>query len=212
MKNFIISMVIFMFLISGCAAGNIEESNDHIKIRTETSGQIFLTPPRKGKKHVLIKIVDTESHDLNLNETIKNRLIKRGYQIVDYPDRADYMLQGKVVQSGEVEPEVLKAAYKSRVGTKLYSREVQSQNDLIGRAVGVFLNGTQNFLNGTQKKSYVIIVDLKITEIQEDRYSRKVTKSNKARIVSGANGCQLSLEETVSKLRDNIVNHAVSVF
>ena len=202
MKRFTI-IVCLATIIDGCVAHTSSHGENNEKIITTISGNPMIDPPMPSQNRVLVKIVNpTDQNDLNPQEAVKNGLAAKGYRLVDYPDQANYTIMGRIVQAGETEPQLLKEAYRSRYGTRLSLQE--SGDDMLANAVG-------QLVGEVRAKSYLMIVDLKITSQQQVKNKAR-SQTIKTRIVSGIQGTRAPAEEIMPKIRDKIVHSAVSMF
>ena len=202
MKRFAIIVCLAM-IIGGCVAHTSSHGENNEKIITTISGNPMIDPPMPGQNRVLVKIANpTDQNDLNPQEAVKNGLAAKGYRLVDYPDQANYTIMGRIVQAGETEPQLLKEAYRSRYGTRLSLQE--SGDDMLANAVG-------QLVGEVRAKSYLMIVDLKITSQQQVK-GKKKRQTIKTRIVSGIQGTRAPAEEIMPQIRDKVVLSAVSMF
>lgn len=203
MRKFILLSVLLCF---GCAANRVATKDTNVNIRTRVSNHFYLEPVQKGEKFVLVKIANqtTKQKGFSIDKRLIQDLEGRGYQVVQYPDKANLIVQGKVIQAGEMEPEVLKAAYNTRFGTNIRMRKRQSK-DLFVKTIGLIAGKVQH-------KSYGIIFDMQVKQIQRtESLGRKVSK-NKTRIVSGIHQCKLQEDEAGAMLEKDLLNHITALF
>lgn len=192
-----------IFLISGCATAPAKGGESGARVVTTTSGSTVLPPAIKGQNHVLVKITNpTEQEGLALDEHVKSGLSKKGYRIVDYPDQADYTVLGSVIQAGEIPPDELKAARRSRHGTRIIARETHA--DLLSKAVG-------RLVDGARAKCHAMIVDVKITCKQKDgRTTRR--QDSKTRIVSALENTRQPLKQSLPAIEEGVLRTLLSIF
>ena len=192
-----------LFLISGCATGPAKGGESGAKVVTTTSGSTVLPPAIKGQNHVLVKISNPTGQDgLALGDHLKGGLSQKGYRIVDYPDQADYTVLGSVIQAGEIQPEALKAARRSRHGTRIIARETHA--GLLSKAVG-------SLVDGARAKCYAMIVDVKITCKQKD--GRTTSRQNsKTRIVAALENTRQPLTQNLPAIEESVLRTLLSIF
>lgn len=200
LKSIPVVALIFMAVFSSM----VFASEKPLNIKTEANGQVFIEPARKGQNRVLVKISDpTAQANLRLAESIRSALKEKGYRITENTDNANFIIQGNVIRSGEVEPELLEAAYKSPFGARF--RVIEPKADPIAKTVGLFFRAAKG-------KSYAIIVDLILTEKKMDGNSRQSVEKSRCRIIAGVDGSHLPIDQTMPKLREYFKNHVSAYF
>ncbi len=194
-----------VLLCLGCVATQTTTKDTKVNIRTQASNHIYLEPAQKGEKHVLVNISNqTRQDDLKVYERVVQDLEGRGYQIVRYPDKADYIIQGKVIQAGEMEPTVLEAAYNTRFGSNIRMRQQESK-DLFVKTIGLIAGSMQH-------KSYGIIFDMQVKQIQRTEGQGSKISKNRTRIVMGISKCELPENTAVEMLENDLLNHITTIF
>lgn len=88
-KTILGSIAVLLFL-TGCATTNLQTSS-------KMTQSIFIDPVAKDKRLVFVNIKNTSGHDVNLENRIIQGLQSKGYQIVDDPDVATYILSTNVL-------------------------------------------------------------------------------------------------------------------
>lgn len=75
------------------------------------SSTIFLNPVTLGKKVILIQAKNTSDQlDFDLEPSLKQAIAAKGYQVVDDPNKAYYILQANVLQVAEADPSAAEQA------------------------------------------------------------------------------------------------------
>lgn len=209
MKFRIAACFLSLLLVAACLkqpqVAAEKEKQPRLKIRTEANGQVFIEPALKQQNNVFIKLSDTTAQaKLRLSQHIREALSGKGYRVVGEPEKANYIIQGNVVESGEVSAELLQKAYVSPFGAKF--RELQTgKTDPVANAVGYLFRKAKG-------KNYVIIVDFQLTQKRKIASSRQKTEFSRCRVITGTKGCHAPIDEAMSQLRENFKSHLVAYF
>ncbi len=197
-----IPIVLLMFL--ALSSSMVSAAEKTLNIKTKATGQVFIEPARKGENRVLIKISDpTAQAKLRLAKSLETTLTEKGYRITDDPDKANFIIQGTVIRSGEVEPELLEGAWDSPFGSRF--RLIEPKTDPISKTVGLFFRAAKG-------KSYAIIVDMILTEKKTNINNHKSVEKSRCRVVAGVDGSTLPIDETMPQLREHFNNHVTAYF
>jgi hypothetical protein len=203
-----IYLLFILILIAGVAQAVVDEERAHqlkISTRTEVNGQVFIELALKGQNNVFIKISDpTAQAELRIAKHLKEALIAKGYKVAKTPETANYIMQGNIIESGEVSPELLKKAYSSPFGAKFIELD-NNQKDPITQAVGFLFNKAKG-------KSYAIIADFKLTQKIKVSPKKIRTVQGRCRVITGTGGCHAGIKAAMAKLRDDFKKHIVSYF
>lgn len=195
-KIAIVSIIVLCLSCAPLETG--KKSGDALDINTSVSSNVLLDPPMQGQNMALVKIIDpTNSDVLDLSNTIIHGLVRKGYQVTNYPDSANYKIIGNIVYAGEGAPAMVQKAHKSRYGTRLALVRT-SNNDLIAKAVSRLM----------AQKAYLLIVDVNI-QVRQSAKGRSIRQSNKVRIVSDMGNYQEGAERLIG---DRVSNAVLAMF
>jgi hypothetical protein len=198
-KRFVI--ILILFFLCSCAAG--PKANPGDDIVTTITGNAMIQPPMQGQNNVLVKITNpTEQKDLDVCQAVKNGLTHKGYNLVDFPEAANYTVMGHIVQAGQTEPQLLQEAYRSKAGTRLSLTEPNT--DILAKAVGKLTGSARG-------KAHILILDLSVGNRQQTE-KRRMHQENKIRIVSGIQNTRISEIEIMPLITDKVVHTVVSLF
>lgn len=89
-KTFKICLMAFIILVGGCATTTLQTD-------ARMTQSIFLDPVAKNQRTVFVNIKNTSGHNINLESKIINGLKAKGYEIVDDPEKATYILSTNVL-------------------------------------------------------------------------------------------------------------------
>lgn len=88
--NIAISMVAVSMLFSSCATTELQTASK----MTQT---LFISPVKQELKTIFISSKNTSGQNINLEASLKNELITKGYKVVDDPEIATYILMTNVL-------------------------------------------------------------------------------------------------------------------
>lgn len=202
MQKSLLWAVIFTLVACGCVASSRGKGQGD-NIITTSSANVMINPPMQGQNNVLVKITNpTNQTNIDLCGAIRSGLAKKGYKLVEYPEQANYQIMGNIVQAGRTDAQLLKEAYRSKYGTRLFLQE--PKQDLLATAVGKLVRPTQG-------KTYILILDLNIQNRQKSK-DRVVRQNGKTRIVSGVENTRIAEKQVMSTVQERVTQAVVSMF
>ena len=84
------------------------------------SDTIFLDPVGASKRTVFVQVRNTtDKQEIDIQNSLANKLQGKGYKLLDDPDLAHYLLQVNVLQAGKSDPSAAKQALASGYGGAL---------------------------------------------------------------------------------------------
>ncbi|MEZ5931094.1 MAG: complement resistance protein TraT [Alphaproteobacteria bacterium] len=111
--------------LAACAATTTAISKRELDVQTRMSDSIFLDPLPPARRTVFVQVKNTSDRaDFDIEDGIKAAILERGYQLVDNPERAHYMLQANVLQAGESSETAAEDAFASGFGGALFGAAV----------------------------------------------------------------------------------------
>ncbi|MGI5310010.1 complement resistance protein TraT [Rheinheimera sp. WS51] len=91
-------------VLSGCGATHTMISKRTLDVQTRMSETVFLDPVSPDKKTVFIQVRNTsDKPGLSIEPLIISAIQQRGYQVMNDPDKAHYMIQANVLQIGKTD-------------------------------------------------------------------------------------------------------------
>ena len=191
--------------LTACSAATTAISKRDLDVQTRMSDSIFLEPLPPARRTVFIQVKNTsDREDFNIENDVKAEILKRGYQLVDNPERAHYMLQANVLQAGKSSVTAAEDAFASGFGGALFGAAVGAAGTraatkdtgsiigggLIGAAVesaaGAFV----------QDVTYSAITDIQVSERATD--GAVITESFEQDLGQGTGGSRIVRAESTS--------------
>lgn len=192
------ALLLGAFALAACSAATTAISKRELDVQTRMSDSIFLDPLPPARRTVFVQVKNTSDRsDFDIEADVKSALLERGYQLVDNPDRAQYMLQANVLQAGENSVTAAEDAFSSgfggalfgaaagAVGTRAVTKDTGSiiGGGLIGAAVetaaGAFVKDV----------TFSAITDIQVSERAAD--GEVVTETVEQNLGQGAGGSQI---------------------
>ena len=192
---------------SGCTAMTTAIKKRNLDVQTKMSETIFLEPVSPSKRVVYVDIRNTSDKDLNITESIKEKIKKSGYTITDNPDKAHFMLQANVLQVEKSDLGTAESALNAGFGgaviggtigaiagshsTPYGYRNINSRGAMIGAMWGWLVDT----ISGAMVKDivYVMITDLQLKERPQEGEIIKQTQNT-----SATSGTATRVNQTVS--------------
>ncbi len=104
-------------VLSGCAATQVAISKRNLDVQTKLSDTVFLDPVGTEKRTVFVQIRNTsDKPELSVHEEVAAALQAKGYQVMQDPDSAHYILQANILQVGKTAPTAMEAAIHQGYG------------------------------------------------------------------------------------------------
>ncbi|BBU68794.1 conjugal transfer protein TraT [Fluviibacter phosphoraccumulans] len=93
-----IVVVLLANLVMGCAATQLAISKRNLDVQTKLSDTIFLSPTSDRNKTVFIQVRNTtDKTDFDLAGPVRQSLQAKGYQVLNEPDNAWFILQANIL-------------------------------------------------------------------------------------------------------------------
>jgi len=225
---------LFAFLVislSGCAAMQTEFGKRDLDVQTRMTKTIFLEPVADSKRKIYVQAHNTSGkHCFNLQNRLRASLAAKGYQVVNNPEEAYFLVQANVLQVGKVNLREVNSAFESGFGGALLGATVAGiagGNDrallaagLAGTVVGIAADAM------VKDNLYTVITDVQLSErsklvdeltvsnLPQGIHSRNLQASKKkgawkkyqTRIISTANQANLKLEDAMPLLANELVS------
>lgn len=92
----------FTVLLAGCSATTTAIGKRNLDVQTKMSETVFLDPVAPNQRTVFVQVRNTsDKPDFDIEPAVKASVESRGYQVVDDPAKAHYLLQANVLQAGK---------------------------------------------------------------------------------------------------------------
>jgi hypothetical protein len=167
--------------LAGCAATTTAVAKRNLDVQTKMSESVFLTPVPPSQRTVFVQVRNTSDQpDLDLEWAVRQQVAARGYEIVDDPTQAHFILQANVLQAGRSSETATEAAYKGGFGGTLIGGaagggvgyaigRAGGGNDALLAAGGALLGAAIEGIAGAyvQDVTYSIVTDIQISEPAE---------------------------------------------
>ena len=244
MRNFIkILAILSLLLATGCAAIGTSISKRNLEVQTKMSDTIFLDPVAPRNRKVLVQVRNTsDKADFNISEEIKKNIRANGYQIVEDPDKAHYILQANILQVGKVEDINPEQSGMGKYGEALaigvgagYAANRASAGSAGTAVAGALIGAGVSFIANSLVSDvyYLVVTDIQISEKtkttvfakskhrlkQGSSGGTKTTfdettnrKKYQTRVISFANKSNLEWEEAAPKLKEGLSQSISGLF
>ncbi len=103
--SFVVTMAVVL-LLSGCMASQTALSHHSLEVNTKMTNSVFLQPTKPSEKVVYLAVSNTSDQPSmnSLKPALVQDLRVNGYQVVNDPSKAHYLLQVNVLQAGKKQP------------------------------------------------------------------------------------------------------------
>ena len=188
-----------LILLSGCAAATTGLGKRNLEVQTKMTDTIFLEPVSPRDRTVLVQIRNTSGEeDLDIAGAVEGLIAERGYQIVELPEQAHYMLQANVLQVGRTSPTAAEQTFAGGFGGTLIggavgvagTRVVTDDTSALiaGGLIGAATSSVADAL--IEDVTYTIVTDVQISErageglVVTERLEQNLRQGTGARIIS----------------------------
>jgi hypothetical protein len=163
----------FSLALSGCAATTTAIGKRTLDVQTRMTDSIFLEPVTAPERTVLVEVRNSSDRPhLDIAPAVRAALAARGYQLVDDPQDAHFLLQANVLQVGRTSAAAAEGAFAKGFGSALVGvaagaglgRVASDQTEamIAGAVTGVAASVVADSL--VQDVTYSIITDLQVSE------------------------------------------------
>lgn len=231
-------------ILGGCAAAHTMIAKGELETNTKMTDTIFLEPVGPDKKTIFVQwrnTTDKVEFDDARGEILA-KLRNRGYQVVQYPDAAHYILQAYVLAATESSPSAAKEAYQAGYGNVggvvtggavAYVAGADSGRGVVG---GGLVGGAAALVANAlvEDVTFTAVTDLQVSErvdagsvqrrsrhqlqqgssgaTTETYESESQYKRYQTRIVSVANKANLDWEDAAGPLKQGLVRSVTGMF
>lgn len=157
--------------LAGCAATQTALEHGSLQVSTKQSETVFLEPVSNTKKTVYVAVKNTSDEEVDISTQLKTALNNQGYQVVNQPNSAHYLLQANILKVGKMSIAASQSALGGGYGSSI-------AGGLAGAAVGSLTNTTTGVIGGglaggvlgmaadslIKDVNYTMITDIQISE------------------------------------------------
>ena len=209
--------------LSGCAATSTAVAKRNLDVQTKMSDSIFLDPVTPDERTVYVDVRNTSDQPaLDIAPQVRQAVEARGYQVVDDPKAARFVLQANVLQAGRTSPTAAEANSGSSYGGTLLGGAAGGAagyglghaglgvNDALGTVVGALAGAAISTVADSyvQDTTYTLVTDIQISERVPGTV---ISQSEQANLQQGSSGSisQSSSDTTDAKrYRTRVVSTA----
>lgn len=167
-EGLVVSAVI---ALTGCAATQTALEHSSLQVSTKQSETVFLDPVPKAQKSVYLAIKNTSDEEVDIASQLKTALAEHGYQVINNPNTAHYLLQANILKVGKMSIAASQSALGGGYGSALAGAA-------LGTAAGSFTNSSTGLIAGglaggviglaadaiVKDVNYTMITDVQISE------------------------------------------------
>jgi hypothetical protein len=198
-RSFRLATLLFgCLIVAACAATTTAISKRELDVQTRMSDSIFLEPLPPARRTVFIQVKNTsDREDFNIEADVKAAILDRGYQLVENPERAHYMLQANVLQAGKSSVTAAEDAFSSGFGGALFGAAVgavgaraatKDAGSIIGGGlIGAAVESAAGAF--VQDVTYSAITDIQVSERATD--GEVVTETFEQDLGQGSSGTRI---------------------
>ncbi len=206
----LITLPAVALLLSGCAAAHTAISKSDLEVQTKMSKSIFLDPVKPSEKTVYLDVSNTTDRpDFTISGRLKKAIEKKGYRVIQNPEKAKFWLQANILKVGKTHPEAADKALADGYGDMAIATGAGAAagyhlgNGSGGGAVAGGLVGATaaTVANAAvEDVTYSIVTDVQISRRTDEDI--KVTEKTKQNLTQGTSGTrQVTATETTDMKR-----------
>jgi hypothetical protein len=143
-------------MFTGCATATLQT-------KAKVTRSIFLNPVKKEQRTIYLTVKNTSGQDVDLYPKLKEKLVKKGYRIIDDPEKAKYVLIVNILFADNLkEANALRgSSYGGSFGAAAGSGN-GGKGVLVGAIAGALIGGVLGKV--TEDEIYRMVVDVDIRE------------------------------------------------
>ena len=163
----------FTVLLAGCSATTTAIGKRNLDVETKMSETVFLDPVAANQRTVFVQVRNTSDRpDFDIEPAVKASIESRGYQVVDDPAKAHYLLQANVLQAGKTSDSSAEKTFAGGFGSTILGGaagagigRVASKDESViigGALAGAALSAVADAF--VQDVTYSVITDVQVSE------------------------------------------------
>ncbi len=160
-------------LLAGCSATTTAIGKRNLDVQTKMSETVFLDPVAPNQRTVFVQVRNTSDRpDFDIEPAVKASIESRGYQVVDDPAKAHYLLQANVLQAGKTSDSSAEKTFAGGFGSTIVGgaagagvgRVASKDTSVIigGALAGAALSAVADAF--VQDVTYSVITDVQVSE------------------------------------------------
>jgi hypothetical protein len=177
MKSLVLLLCLVMLGLTGCAGHATLTRETQVKI----SNTIFLRPSKD--KTIYLQMRNTSDNPKAILSDLPNKLMTKGYTVVDDPEKAHFIVQANTVFAAKAKPgstldSLIAEGFGAGIGGALGTAAVLSGGNSLGWIPGgAVIGAVGGFLASkvTEDTEYAIIGDVQIIEKTKDHVEQVIT-------------------------------------
>jgi len=160
-------------MLSGCSAIDAGINHSDLQVQTHMSESVFLDPVPPSARTIYVSARNTSDHpEIDLRGSLYQAMMARGYQVVDDPNQAHYMLRVNVLYAGPLETKDANSLLMGKYGEPLLAGAgaaalTSALGGGTGATAGVGLGiAAGAYLANQMFKdvSYSVVIDIQLSE------------------------------------------------
>jgi outer membrane lipoprotein SlyB len=236
-------LLVSVLLLSGCAATTTGLGKRNLEVQTKMTDTIFLEPVSTYERTVLVQVRNTSDQAVfDIARAVEASIAAKGYQIVDRPEQAHFLLQANVLQVGVASPSAAEQSFAGGFGGSLVGGAVGAAATRIasddpraliaGGLAGAAAAGVADAL--IEDVTYTVITDVQVSEragesvVVTERLDQNLRqgggtriisasqthdwKRSQTRIMSTANRTNLEFEDAAPQLASGLTRSIAGIF
>lgn len=201
---------ICLLWLTACAATETSIAKRNLDVQTKMTDSIFLEPVAPIRRTVFVDVKNTsDKPDFDIERSVIEAITRNGYQVIDDPARAQFMLQANILQAGRSSETAAERAYNEGFGSVLtggaagagvgYGLGKAGGNDALLTAGGAVIGATVATIADAfvQDVTYSVVTDIQVSERTQG--GSTVTQSENRKNSQGSSG---SVTETSTQTTD----------
>ena len=165
-------------VLCSCAATQTALEHGSLQVSTKQSETIFLDPVSNAQKTVYVSVKNTSDEEIDIAPQLKTALSSHGYQVVNNPNSAHYLLQANVLKIGKMSVAASQSALGGGYGSAIAGA-------VAGTAAGSFTQSNTGMIAGGLAGGVIglaadsLVKDVNYTMITDVQISERVGKGVK---------------------------------
>lgn len=158
-------------VLTGCAATQTAIEHGSLQVSTKQSETVFLDPVSNTQKTVYVSVKNTSDEEIDIAPPLKSTLKNHGYEVVNNPNSAHYLLQINVLKVGKMSVAASQSALGGGYGSAIAGAVAGTAvGSLTNSGTGMIAGGLAGGLVGLAADSlvkavnYTMITDVQISE------------------------------------------------
>ena len=206
-------------ILTGCAATQTAIEHRNLETSTRLSETVFLNPVADGQKTIYVAVKNTSDEDMDIEPALKTSFKSHGYQVVQNPNAAHYLLQANILKVGKMSVAASQSALGGGYGSAIAGAVAGgAAGSLTNSATGMIAGGLAGGVLGlatdslVKNVSFTMVTDVQISEKTD--HGTKVREEHRASLRQGSSSTlnQVSSRDSqYQRYRVRVVSNAEKV-